>query len=558
MKTRVCISIIILITVLMTIAVPKQAAAADKLECIQAIVREDMISVYTEAPDTGIQQITGYIGFEKLQNIGHTTLGDSSIEVHTLILIDTSLSIHKSDIERFQDILTQIIDEKSENEKFSIATFGKQPKYLCDYTDDKEVLLPALASMEHMKQSSFLYQCIYDYVNETEEAENTCFNRLIIFSDGQDTNTEGVSKSEVYTLLTSHPYPIFTIGCKYDVNSEDLKDFFALSRITNASSITFAENVNDDEIKNTLNTMQSYLEIKFRTPETVMDGLVKNIELTVTTDTNTFLLKTDVRVGRNEEKSVPTEEFQPTKELLPTNAEPDNSVDGSQDLKSSGEEDLPKNNGLENDGNVEKSQSKDSTEKILRIISIVAVVLLVAVIFIIYLLVTKKVRKRKKLRNQEQRKVIPKTGRKSNQANQAPGNYSEPTSYTEEDGATQLLDDGATQLLSDEETELLGACGYAGKEIRLYDTEHQKQYSAVICDQFLIGRNREKCDLVPYDDTSMSQVHCRIIFEDGSLFIDDCNSSNHTYLNGTQVLHPTRLSTGDMILIGRTQLNIEL
>ena len=44
---------------------------------------------------------------------------------------------------------------------------------------------------------------------------------------------------------------------------------------------------------------------------------------------------------------------------------------------------------------------------------------------------------------------------------------------------------------------------------------------------------------------------------DGTWVVEDLGSTNGTYVNGTRITLPTRVSTDDMIRIGRTQLRLE-
>lgn len=58
-------------------------------------------------------------------------------------------------------------------------------------------------------------------------------------------------------------------------------------------------------------------------------------------------------------------------------------------------------------------------------------------------------------------------------------------------------------------------------------------------------------------DKSASRMHCKIISADGKLFLADLNSSNHTYLNGNIISDTVSLSPGDVIRIGKTELEIK-
>lgn len=66
------------------------------------------------------------------------------------------------------------------------------------------------------------------------------------------------------------------------------------------------------------------------------------------------------------------------------------------------------------------------------------------------------------------------------------------------------------------------------------------------------------CDVVLTGDEYMSPVHCRITEVEGLLFIEDCGSTNGTWVTswcGTRrVFGPEHLHAGDLVRIGRTVL----
>lgn len=66
---------------------------------------------------------------------------------------------------------------------------------------------------------------------------------------------------------------------------------------------------------------------------------------------------------------------------------------------------------------------------------------------------------------------------------------------------------------------------------------------------FCIGRDRSFVDYCILDNTSVSRSHARILFKNCAYFIVDCNSVNHTYVNG-QLIPPGKecvLRSGDTI-----------
>lgn len=72
---------------------------------------------------------------------------------------------------------------------------------------------------------------------------------------------------------------------------------------------------------------------------------------------------------------------------------------------------------------------------------------------------------------------------------------------------------------------------------------------------FVIGKKADLADLV-LNDKTVSRIHAELTEENGKVFIQDCNSTNGTFLNGIQLNGNERLalSREDEIEIGRVKL----
>ena len=72
---------------------------------------------------------------------------------------------------------------------------------------------------------------------------------------------------------------------------------------------------------------------------------------------------------------------------------------------------------------------------------------------------------------------------------------------------------------------------------------------------YVIGKMPDMADMILKDKT-VSRIHARISREDNGIFIEDCNSTNGTFLNGVQLYGNEKmpLSKDDEIEIGRVKL----
>jgi DNA-binding winged helix-turn-helix (wHTH) protein len=74
--------------------------------------------------------------------------------------------------------------------------------------------------------------------------------------------------------------------------------------------------------------------------------------------------------------------------------------------------------------------------------------------------------------------------------------------------------------------------------------------------EHIAGRDAD-CSLA-IDGTTVSRRHARITIAHGAATIEDLDSTNGTYVNGTRISAPTRLAPGDEFAIGSEVLRVRL
>ena len=77
---------------------------------------------------------------------------------------------------------------------------------------------------------------------------------------------------------------------------------------------------------------------------------------------------------------------------------------------------------------------------------------------------------------------------------------------------------------------------------------------------FKIGKEKSYADYCIGDNSVISRSHANIITRDGEYFVVDTNSTNHTYVNGTQIPSnvETKLSHGDMVRFANEEFEFKL
>jgi len=71
----------------------------------------------------------------------------------------------------------------------------------------------------------------------------------------------------------------------------------------------------------------------------------------------------------------------------------------------------------------------------------------------------------------------------------------------------------------------------------------------------VIGRQGADFDL---EDDEVSHKHARVRVVGDDVVLEDCESTNGTWINGARITAPTVLRSGDVVRVGRTSIAVEL
>lgn len=95
--------------------------------------------------------------------------------------------------------------------------------------------------------------------------------------------------------------------------------------------------------------------------------------------------------------------------------------------------------------------------------------------------------------------------------------------------------------------------------MRLTDRESGEVYQMAFVSEIVLGsipeRNRIKLVIAK---EGISRVHCRIYWRDGKYVVEDCQSTNHTWLNGFKLEKPFLIDTGDILGLGQKEFGVEI
>lgn len=473
--------------------------------CREAVADEKKIKAYVQ--DVYSSEDAKYqIGNIPADRLTAYSIAEDSQPVRTLLMLDNSFSIPDGARGEITELMVGIIDAHMQNETFRVATFSGDTRYLSDsYSDDYTAVKNVTESISYNDQVTYLTDALYTVIEDLNQDHYMGYTRIIIISDGVDNNPSGITREELNIKLGDTPYPVYTVGIKTGNNDEQLKNMYALSRVTETSYWTLAEQ-DTQEVISRIGEDGSLTVFEADIPENAKTGGIQNSKLTLA-DNHEIVFKVNTPFAVKEEPAQ-TESAKTEPETKPP-VEPET-----------------------------EPEEKSGNGLLIAGIAISSAVLAAVIVFLII-----------------------KHGKKKNEVRNQQDHISDQEKDIKKD--TEMVRPPRTEGLLDSSNEAVPALfpGGAGKAIHRLTLTDKKDLSRTFqCElkgAVNIGREPGN-DLVLSYDTTISAKHCMIMSKSGRFFIQDLGSSNKTYLNGIQVLSETEIVSGSTIKLGRTELTVKI
>ena len=89
-------------------------------------------------------------------------------------------------------------------------------------------------------------------------------------------------------------------------------------------------------------------------------------------------------------------------------------------------------------------------------------------------------------------------------------------------------------------------------QLRMMGPDGEQTFEGRMPEALVFGRDPARANVVLAQDKKVSGVHARLTFDGTTMRIEDCGSTNGTFLNGMPISAPCVLHQGDEIGMGRT------
>lgn len=496
------------------------------------------------------EEITGQVGMIPIETVKFS----ESVDIHTVILLDNSLSITEENQQRIYDVLKRYMEGKEDSEKVSIAVFGEDIEYLVEEETNSQILIEALEKIEYRNQDSFLTDILYEELSKIEGISGYC--RFIVATDGVDNKAIGYTKEELQEKLKETNYPIYSLGCIYKENSQELENLFAISRLTNGGYRLLDEEEDLQAVAESLREEITCLEVQI--PDEACDGSEKNILLSIHTQDNRIELTEQAKMPfkvKETEVEVPTVVEVVPEEPIAVPIEEPTLVTEAETIV----EEVRTPVGF---GEVITTEEKESG------IDWVSIVAIGCIAISIIILVIRQIKNKNKDNKKEEKKSTQKkkdTKEKESVQSTSPTppvmpvrpipSYHIPFDSDEMEETTMFSADSSGHIAAEQLP--LDQARYI---VILRDIKDvNKEFRYPLAGKVVIGRRKmDDVNMVLGYEQSVSKRHCAIIEDRGRIYIEDLGSTYSTFLNGVKVDGRKELTSGSIIKMGKLEMIVEV
>lgn len=437
-----------------------------------------------------------------------------NISVHTVIMVDNSLSVTTGNRENIKKFLRQYVQGISEQEVVSLAVFGEEIQFLAVRSQDKEEILQLIDEIEFHNQDTYLTDFLYEQLEKIREDSD--FTRFVIISDGVDNKAIGITKEELLDKLEEISRPVYAVGHIYKDNDTELKNMFALPRITGGQAFMIEDYEDTGAMADEIHDFSHLYAVTAKIPQEAMDGGKKDILLKLHCSEGELEMTGEVRMpfgkaSQEEEKESLTVEVVP----LPV-PQLKEEIKSQTDKQMQPEEPEP----------IQRKKSVIGVDKIVWI----AILVIAVILLVVYQKKNKTVQKsnsKKKNKKGKKNIVIP------------PQTVMPEPQPVQQESETVFLDGRYLLALRDR-------------------MNPDRIFRYPLDGHVIVGRNVDMAQIAIDYNRTISKRHCEFYVRNNHFFIRDMNSSNHTYLNGEEINGEREILSGSIVRLGEAEFSVEI
>ena len=486
-----------------------RAHADNEASVLQVYIAEQKMTVFVDA-ELRSDGLTCLVSNQSTEILATGLLSDENALKKTTILIDVSTSMPRSARNVIITALNKMVELKSPSEEYRLVVFGDELNTIHDFTADRYDLANAIEKIGFDGTQSRIYDAIFNTIPSIEPSDGKpTFHRTIVITDGIDNTASGITREELFFRLQNERYPIDVVAVSGREAAEN-RELSAIVRMSGGRYFSLNPSTDSAALAQALG-VSGYFYFEAIVPSALLDGTTRQVDIS----DGAKGVSIDVRFpvwgtpGDNIAlpSSTPTEpEQNETAAVSPEPAVTSEAVTPSPLAATDATESFDNNSG--------------DYSVVIFIGAGVALIIIIAIVVAIVI-----IRRKKK----------------------------KPAQHIESISEEQTQAD-----IFIKPTDIIIGTDYADIQftIKLSSAnDPSKTWTLPISGDLLIGR-AEHCP-IQLDEKSVSREQCKIAVQGDRLVVANLGTTNKTLLNGTCVVEPTPLNSGDTLKFGREELRID-
>lgn len=233
---------------------------------------------------------------EELDVISFNNYKDTDIGTTFFLMIDISDSADRNFIDIKKAVINWV-DNKKEEDRFVLLTFGEDVKVLLDGDESNTEILNVIDNIKSGDKETKFFDCIYKSINMAQSLDSTYPTRKIFIcvTDGEDYSDGGVVYDEIITRLVNSNIPLYNVAVSASTSNEVSK-LGELSRSTNAKVLRLKGN----DISSAFETLQKELSsgyvITLKSKSNIIQNEERNIKIAIDLGSKKLFASKDIKI----------------------------------------------------------------------------------------------------------------------------------------------------------------------------------------------------------------------------------------------------------------------
>lgn len=184
-------------------------------------------------------------------------------------LLDISDSMPTVLFESIKAELLQLYQTHSQNEKYTLITFGKEVVVQLDGDESAETIESTIKSLQNTDTRTVLYDAVSKVGELAAERSDYTRRMIYLFTDGEDWTVGGHTQNETQDLIRQSGIPVYAFG----VSSAQKKYLDALSELARVSGGKFTS-VSTNTVAGTMAQTRAYADAGYMVSVTLKSNVV--------------------------------------------------------------------------------------------------------------------------------------------------------------------------------------------------------------------------------------------------------------------------------------------